>query len=89
MEVKSKNKCEKPVKLQLHVYYTSRAVMVQRHRKVAGVKGFKFFVENFFQPYIEMVINSNKENSKRTKTVLHKVCEEVPHSRDRRLQKML
>ena len=59
------------------MYYTSQAVMVQGHRKVAGVKGFKLFVENFFQPYIEMVINNNKENIERTKTVLDKVGEEV------------
>ena len=48
LEIKSKNTNEKAVKLQLHVYYTNQAVMVQGHRKVAGVKGFKLFVEKFF-----------------------------------------
>ena len=74
--MKSKNKCEKPAKLQLHVYYTSQAVMVQGHRKVAGVKGFKLLVESFFQPYIEMAMNNIKENIERTKTVLDMVGKE-------------
>ena len=60
LEVQSMNKLEKPVKLQMHVYYTSPAVMVQGHRKVGGVKGYKLSVENFFQPNVEMVMETKK-----------------------------
>ena len=49
LEVQSKNKSEKPAKLQLHVYYTNQAIMIQGHRKIGGVKGFKLFFENFLQ----------------------------------------
>ena len=73
MEVQSRNKNEKPVKLQLHMYYTSQAVMVQGHRKVGGIKGFKLVVENFFQPCVEMVIRNKKEEIGNTKTMLDSV----------------
>ena len=72
MEVQSKNKNERPVKLQLHVYYTNQAVMVQGHRKVSAVKGYKLFVEDFFQPYVEMVANTNKNQIEQTKVMLDK-----------------
>ena len=72
MEVQAKNKNEKPVKLQVHVYYTSQAVMVQGHRKVGGIKGFKLFVENFFQPCVETAMTNRKEEIKDTKVMLDK-----------------
>ena len=76
LEVLSKVKNEKPVKLQVHVYYTSQGVMVQAHRKVGGIKGFKLFVEKFFQPHIEMVIKFNQENIKKTKQVITQLGED-------------
>ena len=72
MEVQSKNNTEKPVKLQLHVYFTNQAVMIQGHRRVGGVKGFKLFVESFFQPYVEHLIQTNKEQIDQTKNMLDK-----------------
>ena len=70
MVVQSKNKKENPVKLQLHVYYTNQAVMIHGHRKVSGVKGYKLFVEDFFQPYVKMVANTNEKQIKQTKDML-------------------
>ena len=55
------------------MYYTSQAVMVQGHRKVGGIKGFKLVVENFFQPCVEMVIRNKKEEIGNTKTMLDSV----------------
>ena len=45
-------------------------MVVQGHRKVGGVKGFKLFVEKFFQPYIEMVVENSKEQIDLTKNLL-------------------
>ena len=73
LEVQSKNKSEKPAKLQLHVYYTNQAIMIQGHRKIGGVKGFKLFFENFLQPQIELVVQNKTEQIDRTKAMLDKV----------------
>ena len=56
LEGKSKTINEKAVKLQVHVYYTNQAVMVQGHRTVGGVKGFKLFVEQLSNNYVPSFI---------------------------------
>ena len=72
LEIQSKKTLEKPVKLQLHIYYTNQAIMIQGHRKVNGVKGYKLFFEDFFHPYIELLVQTKKEEIDKTRIFLDK-----------------
>ena len=81
MCVQSKSRIEKPIQLQLHLYYTKQSLMVQGHRKVGGVKGFKLFVEDFFQPCIERVVIANKEKIANTKRILDE-AKTVPEEKE-------
>ena len=71
IEVESKKKPGLSVKQQVHVYYTTQSLMVQRHRLIAGVKAYKVFVEDFLQPQIRAVMELQKDQVSETKTKLN------------------
>ena len=72
LEVKAIGKFEAPVLQQIHVYYTKQALMIQGHRKISGIKGYKILFEDFLQPSVELEIEENKDNINNTKHILHK-----------------